>query len=171
MPPTWRVLQPQEEIMDSSTTALRVFARIIRLYVLVWIGAVLVSGSLLHLHAVSSDNAKFLAQAIVAIVCFCVAAWWVTAFWKMRGLNWAASVIIHLIGAGVAVAADVELGAVLLPIAMLVVALLLRGESGDADTTKTCPFCAESIKRAAVACKYCGRDLPETAGPSHSVST
>jgi hypothetical protein len=93
--------------MDSSTTALRVFVRIIKLYVAVWFVAMIVSGGLLYSHVIGADDAKFLAQAIIAIVCFCIAAWWVTAFWKMRGLNWAASVIIHLIGAGVAVAADV----------------------------------------------------------------
>ena len=27
--------------------------------------------------------------------------------------------------------------------------------------TKTCPFCAETIKSAAIVCKHCGRDLPE----------
>jgi len=26
--------------------------------------------------------------------------------------------------------------------------------------TKPCPFCAETIKAAAVVCKHCGRDLP-----------
>ena len=31
-------------------------------------------------------------------------------------------------------------------------------EGGD---TKACPFCAETIKRAAVVCRFCGRDLPK----------
>ena len=30
------------------------------------------------------------------------------------------------------------------------------------EETKTCPFCAETIKVAAVVCRFCGRDLPET---------
>ena len=29
--------------------------------------------------------------------------------------------------------------------------------------TKACPFCAETIKAAAIVCKHCGRDLPKQA--------
>lgn len=31
-----------------------------------------------------------------------------------------------------------------------------------ADDLKTCPYCAESIKAAAIVCKHCGRDQPGT---------
>jgi len=33
----------------------------------------------------------------------------------------------------------------------------LAGSDGD---VRTCPFCAEQIKRAAIVCRYCGRDVP-----------
>mgnify|MGYP000525426171 CR=1 FL=1 len=28
------------------------------------------------------------------------------------------------------------------------------------EDTKLCPFCAEEIKKAAMVCKHCGRDIP-----------
>jgi len=33
------------------------------------------------------------------------------------------------------------------------------------DDIKVCPFCAETIKKAAILCRYCGRDIPQTEAP------
>jgi len=33
----------------------------------------------------------------------------------------------------------------------------------EGGATKTCPFCAETIKAAAIVCKHCGRDLSKQA--------
>ena len=38
----------------------------------------------------------------------------------------------------------------------------------DSAETKNCPFCAETIKLAAIVCKHCGRDLPSSAIPNSS---
>jgi hypothetical protein len=34
-----------------------------------------------------------------------------------------------------------------------------------ARTHRQCPFCAEEVKREAVVCKHCARDLPPEAAP------
>jgi hypothetical protein len=35
------------------------------------------------------------------------------------------------------------------------------GGSEGSEANRTCPFCAETIKMAAVVCRFCGRDLPK----------
>jgi hypothetical protein len=41
---------------------------------------------------------------------------------------------------------------------------------GPAGGNRTCPWCAESIKSAAVVCRYCGRDVEPVVVPESTVS-
>ena len=36
---------------------------------------------------------------------------------------------------------------------------------GVAEGTKTCPFCAESIKAEAIVCRFCNREVPRVSEP------
>jgi hypothetical protein len=36
----------------------------------------------------------------------------------------------------------------------------------DSSDSRACPYCAETIKRGAIVCRYCGRSVPVSDAPA-----
>lgn len=53
-------------------------------------------------------------------------------------------------------------GSLLFIVALPVALLIAPAEAHNkiVGVTRKCPFCAESVKRDAIVCRFCGRDLP-----------
>jgi hypothetical protein len=94
----------------------------------------------------------------------------VARFWKASGASPLGALMISVVLGGVTLFVQVRgVIALLAPLASLAAFQFVPGRTTTEDTT--CPSCAETVKKAAVVCRHCGRDLhPSTPSASPSVS-